>query len=412
MAPNSTEKGEDRAIGKASDAPKRPPSGIGTGLAGLFAGMSHEMATAVFPVFLALLGGGAALLGAIEGLAAAGSSFVRLGIGHYGGRIGRRKPMILLGCAMTAAMGMFAFAASPFHLLPLRLFGWMGRGVRESAQDAPAADGIPPSHDGGAFGFHRAPAMIGGVVGPLIALSLVSLFTIRQIFLVSLVPALLAVAAVVLLVPERPIKRLDPLRSPLRDRLPSSFRLFLAGAGAFGLGNVAHTLLIFRAYEMLTRDHGPARAAVFAVLLYALRNVFYAASYPAGRRSGRIGKRRLLGLGYFLFASVSAGFIFVPPVKSYIGWLPALLLLILLLVLAGISIALVESTEGATAAELLPEPLRESGHRMLGLVKGAGRFASSIAVGLVWSLVSPTAGFLYAAFMALLGAALLYRVPR
>jgi MFS family permease len=162
----------------------------------------------------------------------------------------------------------------------------------------------------------------------------------------------------------------------------------------------------------LTRDHGPARAANLAVFLYTLHNLFYAAcAYPAGRLSDRIGKRSLLGLGYFLFALMSVGFIFVPPVKSYIGWLPALLFLAFLFVLAGVYIALVDSMEGALAAELLPESVRGTGYGMLGLVKGIGHFVSSFAVGILWSAFSPTAGFLYAALMALLGGILLYRVP-
>jgi len=85
--------------------------------------------------------------------------------------------------------------------------------------------------------------------------------------------------------------------------------------------------------------------------------------------------------------------------------------LMLLFALAGTYVALVDSMEGALAAELLPEPLRGTGYGMLGLVKGVGNLISSFTVGVLWSFFSPAAGFLYAAIMALAGGILLYRLP-
>jgi MFS family permease len=403
-----------RPGGGSSGSSKRwlTPSILGLGLTSFFADMSYEMVTAVLPMFLATLGGGAVMLGAIEGLSDAASSFVKLGMGYYSDRIGRRKPIIVLGYVMSAAKGLLAFATSPFHILLVRILAWMGRGVRGPVRDALMADLVDPAHYGRVFGFHRAMDTAGAIAGPLIAMSLIGLLSFHSIFLVAFLPALLAVVSMTFLVQ-------DKIREPGRTArfraglglLPPSFRLFLVSAGVFGLGNFAHTLLILRASELLTRDHGPARAANLAVFLYTLHNLFYAAcAYPAGRLSDRIGKRALLGLGYFLFALMSAGFIFVPPVKSYIGWLPALLFLAFLFILAGVYIALVDSMEGALAAELLPESVRGTGYGMLGLVKGIGHFVSSFAVGILWSAFSPTAGFLYAALMALLGAVLLYRV--
>lgn len=417
MAPGSDkteEAGRIKAAGTVSAGRWLTPGLLGLGLARFFAGLSDEMATAVLPMFLATLGGGAAMLGAIEGLSNAASRFIKVGIGHDSGRIERRKPAIVLGYFMSAAKGLLAFAASPVHVLLIRLFSWTGRGVRAPARDALTADLVPPADDGRRFGFHRRMAAAGAVAGPLIAMPLIGFLSFRSIFLVTFIPALLAIASFLFLVRDR-IRtpgRAAPLRAGIAS-LPKSFRRFLAAAGLFGLGNFAHTLLILRASELLTRDHGPARAANLAVFLYLLHNVFYAAlSALAGRLSGRIGRRGLLGLGYFLLAPVSVGFIFVPPVKSYIGWFPALLFLALLFALAGICIALVDSMERTLAAELLPEPLRGTGRRMLGLVKGIGNLVSSLTVGALWSAFSPAAGFLYAALMALTGGILLYRVPR
>jgi hypothetical protein len=45
----------------------------------------------------------------------------------------------------------------------------------------------------------------------------------------------------------------------------------------------------------------------------------------------------------------------------------------------------------------LPDELRGSGFGLLGAVQSLGDFVSSAGVGLVWTLVSPTAAFLVAA---------------
>ena len=75
-------------------------------------------------------------------------------------------------------------------------------------------------------------------------------------------------------------------------------------------------------------------------------------------------------------------------------------LLVLAFVLAGAGIGFAEtaeSAESALVARLLPEELRGSGFGVLGGVQSFGGLASSAAVGLLWSGISPAAGFLYAA---------------
>ena len=85
--------------------------------------------------------------------------------------------------------------------------------------------------------------------------------------------------------------------------LPYSYKRFLIGVGVFGLGDFAHTLLLFRATELLTPEFGATHAAQLAALLYTARNIFYAlASYPLGALSDRVGRRGLLALGYFASA--------------------------------------------------------------------------------------------------------------
>ena len=83
--------------------------------------------------------------------------------------------------------------------------------------------------------------------------------------------------------------------------------------------------------------------------------------------------------------------------------------------LAGTGIGLAETAESALVASLLPDRLRGSGFGLLGGVQSAGDFASSAIVGLLWTAVSPLAGFAYAAAWMVLAvtgtASLRRRVP-
>ena len=59
---------------------------------------------------------------------------------------------------------------------------------------------------------------------------------------------------------------------------------------------------------------------------------------------------------------------------------------------------------------VLPEDLRSTGYGVLATANGLGDFASSLVVGLLWTVVSPAAGFAYAAGFSMIGAAIVFRV--
>jgi MFS family permease len=65
--------------------------------------------------------------------------------------------------------------------------------------------------------------------------------------------------------------------------------------------------------------------------------------------------------------------------------------------LAGAGIGLAETAESTLVAHLLPDHLRGSGFGLLGLTQSLAAFASTAAAGLLWSTVSPTLAFGYAA---------------
>ena len=187
--------------------------------------------------------------------------------------------------------------------------------------------------------------------------------------------------------------------------LPTNFRRFLVGAGIFGVGDFSPTLLILAATQLLTGSHGAVTAVQIAALLYALRNVLYAAaSYPVGSLSDRFSRCGLLVFGYVLGAAVMVGFI-----VAFLTRTSSIVWLALLFALAGVFIAIEDALEGVLTADLVPEESnRGTAYGVLGTINGVGDFLSSAVVGLLWSF-SPAAGFGYAAVAMLLGIALTSR---
>src|ERR1700729_153981 len=90
----------------------------------LFSDMGHELTTAILPLFLATFGGGAMALGTIEGFSDAASSLVKLWMSYYSDRIGKRKPILIVGYLLTAMMGALAFVTTWWQILVIRVIAW------------------------------------------------------------------------------------------------------------------------------------------------------------------------------------------------------------------------------------------------------------------------------------------------
>jgi MFS family permease len=376
---------------------------LGIGLASLFSDWGHEAATAILPAFLASIGAPAYALGVIEGVSDGLSSFAKLAGGWIADRPALRKPVGIIGYLATGVSTFaYAFAHTWSAILVIRALGWIGRGGRGPSRDALLADAVATGNEGRAFGFERAMDTIGAVLGPLCATALLTIISMRSVLLWSLAPGLAAAVAFALLAPSSKNEALHEARNLIasfRD-LPRNFLHFLAGVFAHGIGDFAPTLLILRTSQILAPRVGAGRAAAISVGLYTFYNVMNAASsYPAGALGDRIGKRGLLAAGYLIATITFAAFILEPP---------TLHVLIVLFGLAGIHSGVQQSLEKSLAAEFLPQHVRGSGFGVLATVNGIGDLISSIAVGALWSAVSPAAGFLYAAIFAALGAALIY----
>ncbi len=233
---------------------------------------------------------------------------------------------------------------------------------------------------------------LGAVGGPLLALALVALVGVRTAIALSIIPGLLAVAAIVYAIRATPRPRAQDriaLRIRVRPVLRGRLGRLMVGIGAFELGNIAATLLILRATELLEPGRGEDSAVQIALLLYAGYNLAATiASIPAGRIADRLGAPRVLSAGVACFLLAYAGF-------AATG--ASIAILAVCFVAAGIAIGCVETAEHSAVAALAPTGLRGSAFGLLAAVQSFGNLVASAVAGVLWTVVSPAAALSFAA---------------
>jgi len=128
------------------------------GWVSFFNDVSSEMIYPLLPLFLTqILGAGVIFVGLIEGIAESVSSFLKLFSGWLSDRFLKRKGIILFGYSLASFTRPFVgLATSSFHVLFLRFFDRVGKGVRSSPRDALLSQSCKEDERGKAFGFQRA----------------------------------------------------------------------------------------------------------------------------------------------------------------------------------------------------------------------------------------------------------------
>ena len=370
------------------------PGVKGIGAASLLSDLGHEIPTALLPSFLtSTLGAPAAALGLIEGVADGLAGAAKFAGGPLADDPQRRRNTAVGGYAATAVLTAAIGATTQvWQVAALRAGGWAARGLRVPARNALLADVVPTSAYGRAYGFERAMDNLGAIGGPLLAIALVALVGTRTAILVSVVPGLLAAAAILYAVrraPKLEERERKPLRFQVRPVLRGQLGRLFIGIGAFEAGNAAATLLILRATDLLDEQHSHDSAVTVALLLYAGYNL---AATLASLQGGRLGDRRgmltVLALGVAAFLIAYIGFAFT---NGTIVTLAAAFLV------AGIGIGFVETAEHAAVATHAADDIRGSAFGLLAATQSFGNLIASAIAGALWTLVSPKAAFLFLA---------------
>jgi MFS family permease len=346
----------------------------------------------ILPLFLSLkLGVSPVVIGLIEGIAESIASLLKVFSGYVSDRVGRRKPLAIIGYASSTVGKLFLFFARAWgHVLTGRIIDRLGKGIRTAPRDALIADSARPERKGQAFGLHRALDTVGAVVG--VSLAYYFFITVKgnytSVFLYSLIPAVLGVALLFIVREGTKIVRTAaPPRLSFRG-LPFRLKAFLVIVFIFALGNSSNLFLLLRASKL-----GVNPATV--ILLYLAYNLVYLVfAYPAGRLSDRIGRKTLLVAGYLFYGLVYIGFALVKSPMYLWG----------LFGVYGVYIGLTEGVEKALVADIAPENLRAT---MIGLhatLVGIGLLPASLLAGVLWNLFGAQAPFFFGGGLGIVAA--------
>ncbi|MFZ1285005.1 MAG: MFS transporter [Propionicimonas sp.] len=373
------------------------PGVAGVGVASLCSDAGHEMVTSLLPGFVSgTLGGGPAALAAIDGVADALTGLAKLAGGPLASdpqRRGRLAGGGYLGTAVaTAAIGL---TTALWQVGALRAFAWVSRGVRSPARDMLLTDVARRDSIGRAFGFERAGDNIGAIVGPLLAAALVGLLGVRTTMVLAIVPGVLAAVAITIAARQARRSLADVagrrrLTLNLGELRQAGLARILAPVACFELGNLATTLLILRATEVLSAQPGwdAIRASSVAILMYAGHNAAAAlASLVGGSWVDRLGPRAVFAWGASLYVVAYGVFAFAGGM-----WL-----LLAGFGVAGIGIGLAETAESSLIAVNLPAELRSNAFGVLGLTQSVGDIGATVVAGVLWSAFGPQVAFGYAA---------------
>lgn len=385
-----------------------PPNVLALGWVSFANDLASELAYPIVPLFLTItLGAPVAVLGLIEGIAEGVAVGLRGAAGWLSDREGgRRKPWIVGGYSATAVSRPLLAAAPAWGwVLGARLIDRLGKAARTAPRDALIRDSTSAEHIGSAFGYERAMDTAGAVIGPLVAVLLLWIgLSFRGVLWVAVIPAF-GMLLLLRRIEEAPVSTepaaAEPKPKASLRALPTPFWVVLGIWVVFSLGNSSDVFLLLRADNL-------GLGTTLAVLSYAAYNVVYASlSWPLGSLSDRISRTLVLGAGIAVFALVYLGFAVAP--AAWAVW-P-------LFLVYGAYIAATDGVAKAWVADYAPPGLAGTAYGVFAAASGAALLFASIAAGLLWSRVSPSAPFILGAVCATISLVLmiafeLYRMRR
>jgi MFS family permease len=364
------------------------------GWVSLLTDAATEAVYPLLPVFITqVLGGPPVAIGIVEGAADATSSVLKVLSGRWSDRLNSRKPITVLGYALSSAVRPFvALATSWGHVFAIRVIDRVGKGIRGAPRDAMLAALAPPGERGRVFGYHWGMDHAGAAVGPLLATVFLWFApdNYRVLFGLTIIPGALAVLTL-LRVPET---------APLAEAavghkggpLPPGLKRYLWIMSIFTLGNSSDAFLL------LQLSHAGAPLIGLTLLWSAQHAIKALLSMNGGILSDRLGRRTMIVVGWSIYAVVYAGFALSSSLAALVAWF----------LIYSVYAAAVEGTEKALITDLTPEPQRATAFGWHAAVQGVGALAASLVFGLIWQYFGAPTAFAMGAALSIAASALLF----
>lgn len=365
-----------------------PPGVVLLGLVSFFNDTASEAIYPLLPVFIVnTIGAGPVFIGVLEGLAESLASILKILVGIWSDRIGKREPFVNAGYALAGfARPFIGLSTQSWHVFAIRLLDRTGKGLRSAPRDAWLGSLSLPSERGRVFGFHRAMDHAGSVAGPLLAAGFLLFWpgSYKELFLCASIPGLIAVILAVLTSKKYPAhKEFDSAENEAMrpdfsiSELTVDQKLYFLALGVFTLGNSTDAFLL------LKLNQSGLKPAFLPVAWAGLHIVKSVASIVFGTIADKTGSKVLILSGWALYVIIYLVF----------GISGSLAINLMVFLIYGIFYGLTESPEKAWITKM-------SSHRNYGklfglyhFVVGLGSLPSSILFGVVWQYFGAGAAF-------------------
>ncbi len=352
------------------------------GYVSLFTDISTEMVFAVLPINFLMdqLGATAAILGLVEGSAEAANYMFRVIAGVLTDKIGKRKPLVIVGYGLsTIAKPFFALATSWGHVFAVRVIDRAGKGTRTSPRDALISDSIPRSKAGTGFGLHRSLDQVGAVLGPLLATALLPLIGVREVFVISFIPGVIALVVLLLFVADTKARsKQRNIMKNARAVLTREFVLLLAVLEIFAVGAYNYSFILLEARSL----------GVQAYLIPAVYTVLNLATVilgiPAGLLADKIGKLPVLCVCFLVFLGTSIGGLLLSGFWLF-GFLIAFVY--------GSYLSISDTVQRAMIPDFTSPELKGTAYAVYYTLIGAGSLIANSVFGVLWTNLGSAVAF-------------------
>lgn len=365
-----------------------------TGLTSFFTDTSTKMVYSVMPLFLLSIGASKTTISLIEGIAESTASLLKAISGYWSDKIGKNKPFMIIGYGITVIITpLYALARIPIQILFFRFFERIGKGLRAAPRDSLISGSINKNEAGKTFGFQKAMDNSGAIVGPLIAFLLLSVFPLNYsyIFLLATIPAILGVLTIIIFIKEAKAEKKETTNNISLKLLPKKFYFFLIIIFVFSLGNSADALLLVKTSETgIDKSYIP-----FVYMIFNTVSVLLA--IPIGKLSDRIGREKLIILGFLVYAIV----------YYFFGRFNNINVFIFLFMLYGFYSALTDGSQKAMISDIVGKNLKGTGFGIYHAVLGITLLPASLIAGLLYDKVNSNAPFYFGSVMALIATILM-----
>jgi len=372
------------------------------GLVSFFTDFSTEMIMSVLPLYIVKdLDLSRTILGAIEGSGEFINYIFRIPSGYISDKIGKRKILVIIGYGISTISKPFFILVTNFaNTITVRIVDRIGKGIRTAPRDALIVDSVNESNTGKAFGIHRTLDQIGAIIGPLFAFLILELFggNIQYIFLLSIIPGVISLFILIYFVKDKIItdkKGIVEITffSNLKNLFIENkiFVYLVIILGIFSLGAFNYSFVLLQPSDLGVEQN-------FVPIIYSIINITHTAiGIPAGILSDRIGKEKVLIIGFLLFVMAALLMYFSEHNNNN-----NIIYIISIPLIYGLYVGISETVQRALISKYVSEHNRGTAFGFYGLIIGICLLIGNITFGFLWDNYDISIALLYSLTLATL----------